>query len=391
MNDPDPSQPQPETLECLRQLIAFDTTSRNSNLELIEWAASHLRRLGAVLRFSHNTERTKANLFATFGEGPGGLIFSGHTDVVPVDGQNWSSDPFSATIKNDCLYGRGACDMKGFVGVVLGQARLLATARLRKPIHIALTYDEEVGCLGVPRLLQDLHTAGIKPEGCIVGEPSSMRLITAHKGGRIYKCRVRGKAAHSSLTPRAVNAIEYASRLITFINGLALAQESGGPRIEGFDVPHATISTNLIAGGTGGNIVPADCEFMFDYRYLPGTSPDELIVAIQRYATQTLEPAMKRRDFGAGIRFECIGRIPALDDQQHEEIAAWVQSVVGPHEPGKVAYGTEASFFQEAGIPSVVCGPGSIDNAHRPDEFVSFEQLRSCERMVRRLAAKLSR
>lgn len=256
--------PTTETLECLRQLIGFDSTSRNSNLELIDWAEAHLSAQGATIRRSYNRERTKANLFASFGEGLGGVVLSGHTDVVPVDGQNWSTDPFKVDIRDGLLYGRGACDMKGFIGVVLARAQAFSRARLDAPIHVALSYDEEVGCLGIPGLLTDLATAGIRPDGCIVGEPTSMRPVTAHKGGRVYRCCVRGQAAHSSLTPQGLNAIEYAARVITFIQDLSWREEENGPRVEGLDVPYSTISTNLISGGNGRNIIPAECEGFLD-------------------------------------------------------------------------------------------------------------------------------
>ena len=198
--------PHPDTIDGLKQLIAFDTTSRNSNLALIDWAEAHLARHGARIRRSYNPERTKAHLFATFGEGPGGVVLSGHTDVVPVDGQAWSTDPFQADIRDGRLFGRGACDMKGFIGVVLAQSAAFAQAALRSPIHVALSFDEEVGCLGIEPLLSDLALAGIRPDGCIVGEPTSMQMVTAHKGGRVYRCTVHGRAAHSSLTPRGVKA-----------------------------------------------------------------------------------------------------------------------------------------------------------------------------------------
>lgn len=381
--------PDPTTLECLSRLIAFDTTSRNSNLALIDWAEAHLARHGAVTRRSYNPERTKANLFATFGEGPGGVVLSGHSDVVPVDGQAWTSDPFQAEIRDGRLYGRGACDMKGFIAVVLAQSGKFARAALNAPIHVALSYDEEVGCLGIEPLLRDLADAGIRPDGCIVGEPTSMQLVTAHKGGRVYRCTVRGHAAHSSLTPTGVNAIEYAARVIAFIQDLSWREEAHGLRMDGLDVPFSTISTNLISGGSGSNIIPAECQFLFDYRYVPGMAPDRFIDDIRAYVAEHLAPRMQRHHPQAGIEFTCTGDIPALDPDEHNGITQLAQSLQRPHASAKVAYGTEAGFFQRVGIPSVVCGPGSIAHAHKADEFVPLAQLRLCEMFMDKLVARL--
>ena len=385
---PHPS-PTTETLDCLRQLIGFDSTSRNSNLELIDWAEAHLSAHGARIRRSYNRERTKANLFASFGEGPGGVVLSGHTDVVPVDGQNWSTDPFKADIRDGRLYGRGACDMKGFIGVVLGKAHVLSKARLDAPIHVALSYDEEVGCLGIPGLLADLDSAGIRPDGCIVGEPTSMRPVTAHKGGRVYRCCVRGQAAHSSLTSQGLNAIEYAARVITFIQDLSWREEEHGLRVQGLDVPYSTISTNLITGGNGKNIIPAECEFFFDYRYVPGMAPDAFIDDIRAYVAEHVEPRMKRRHPQAGVEFEMTGDVPALSEDETSRIAQLSKSLLRPQASAKVSYGTEAGFFQRMGIPSIVCGPGSIEQAHRADEYVSLEQLAECEGFLDRLVARM--
>ncbi len=382
--------PTQATLDCLRELIAFDTTSRNSNLALIECSQALLQGLGAKVRLSFNKERSKANLFATFGEGPGGVVLSGHSDVVPVDGQHWTSDPFCADIRDGLLYGRGACDMKGFIGAVLGQAPAMAAAQLKTPIHIALTYDEEAGCLGVPGLLQDLASAAIKPSGCVVGEPTSMRMVTAHKGGRIYRCHVHGLSAHSSLTPSGVNAIEYAARIITFIQDMAWREEEQGVYQDGFDVPFSTLSTNMISGGSGRNIIPADCEFFFEYRYVPGVLPGSFIDRIRAHVAEHIVPRMKARDARTGVEIECIGDIPALDAQEQDEVVQLVRSLLRPHQSAKVAYGTEASFFQNCGVPSVVCGPGSIEQAHKPDEYVSLAQLHDCEAFVQNLIRKAS-
>jgi acetylornithine deacetylase len=381
--------PSESTLAHVGELLAFRSVTRRSNLDLIEWAEARFKALGARVVWDYSEDRTRANLFATFGEGPGGWVLSGHSDVVPVDGQDWTVDPFAATLRDGRLYGRGACDMKGFIGVVLAQAGDWGGLSLSAPIHVALTYDEESGCLGVPGLLRQLQAVGIQPNGCIVGEPTDMQVVTAHKGGRVYRCRVRGCAAHSSLTPQGVNAIEYAARLISFIQDLSWREAGEGLRDDGFAVPFTTISTNTIAGGNGRNIIPADCEFFFDYRYVPGMPASRLIDEITAYAREQLEPRMRRVDPAAGFEFECINGIPALNATEQDRITRLAQSLLRPHRPGKVSYGTEAGFFQEAGIPSVVCGPGSIEQAHKADEYVELAQLAQCERFVSGLVERL--
>ena len=311
--------------------------------------------------------------------------------MVPVDGQAWSSDPFGAQVRGGLLYGRGACDMKGFIAVVLAHAGQFAAAPLRSPIHIALSYDEEAGCLGIPGLLADLAGAGIRPDGCVVGEPTDMQVVTAHKGGRVYRCRVHGRAAHSALTPIGVNAIEYAARVITFIQDLSWREEEQGLRMEGLGVPFSTLSTNVISGGNGKNIVPAECEFFFDYRYVPGVPADRFIDDIRRYVAEQVEPRMQARFAGAGVELECTADIPALDVGEQDRITVLAKSLLRPHPSAKVAYGTEAGFFQGAGIPTVVCGPGSIEQAHKADEFVSLSQLRQCELFMHKLVQRMAR
>ena len=375
-------KPTPSTLQVLSELIAFETVTRRSNLDLIDWAEERLRRLGARVIRDFNDDRTRANLFATLGQGPGGWVFSGHSDVVPVDGQDWTSDPFRAEIRDGRVYGRGACDMKGFIAVVMAQAERWPAMNLSVPVHIALTYDEESGCLGVPGLIRALQAHGVRPDACVVGEPTGMQVVTAHKGGRVYRCRVHGHAAHSSLTPQGVNAIEYAARLIAFIQDLSWREHGSGLRDERYPVPFTTISTNTIEGGNGRNIVPASCEFYFDYRYLPGVPPGKLIDLIQTHAREHLEPQMKRVAPLAGFEFECTGDIPALSAAETQDVTRITQALSRGRPLGAVAFGTEAGFFQRAGIPAVLCGPGDIEQAHRPDEYVELSQLHSCEQFV---------
>jgi acetylornithine deacetylase len=378
------------TLTCLDQLIAFDTVSRNSNLPCIAWAKSLLEAAGARISLDWNSDRSKANLFATFGAGPGGIVLSGHVDVVPIDGQPWTSNPFKLRIADGKAYGRGACDMKGFIAAVLGHATDIGCARLRQPVHVALTYDEELGCLGIPQLIKHLAREQIMPAGCLVGEPTGMRLVSAHKGGEIYRCVVTGKAAHSSLTPTTVNAVQIAARIIARIADIAERQARSGLRVDGFDVPHTTISTNLMTGGSGPNIVPAEAEFLFDYRYVPGDDPKAIIGELRTYAENELLPRMRVIDERANIVFTRVNSVPSLSANADAAVYGLVHGLLDDTRVEKVSYGTEASFFEAYGVPSVVCGPGSIEQAHKADEYVTLDQLAACDRMLAGLIAKLS-
>ncbi|WP_430516540.1 acetylornithine deacetylase, partial [Delftia tsuruhatensis] len=385
------SQP---ALDWTQRLVSLDTTSRNSNLGLVETVRDHLRSEGFTCHLSYNADGGKANLFATLaaanGDTQGGIVLSGHTDVVPVDGQSWDTDPFCPSTKNGRLYGRGTCDMKGFLGVALGLVPMLRQTALARPMHLALSYDEEVGCAGAPGMLLDLQQRGLRPDGCIVGEPSSMRVIVAHKGMNAYRCCVTGHAAHSSLTPRGVNAIEYAARLICHIQDLAREFETQGPYDHAFDVPFTTASTGTIRGGIAFNTVPDQCDFDFEFRNLPGCDAAQILQRIRDYAEGSLVPRMRKIHAQAGIRFEPISASPALDMAEQAAIHQLVRALRRDRDTRKVAYGTEAGLFQQAGIPSVVCGPGSIEQAHKPNEYVELEQLASCERFLRKVIASQS-
>ena len=379
----------PDTRTCLDQLIAFPTISRDSNLGLIEWARDYLHAQGARCRLSFDQDGTKANLFASFGpdQPDGGLVLAGHSDVVPVTGQEWHSDPFIAHWEHDRVYGRGSCDMKGFLAVCMAIVpQITARYELRQPLHLAFTYDEEIGCLGVRTLLQDLQQAGIRPDGCIVGEPTGMNTIIAHKGRQSYRCRVRGKEAHSSLAPHAVNAIEYAAKMIVRLQELAIAEQQF-PQA-GYDVPFSTLATTQIHGGIASNVIPRDCEFNFEYRYLPGQDPERLIAQIRRYAAH-LSQQMQTTAAECGIEVEQTTHALAFAADTEQDFIRFAQTLTGSR-PSRVAYATEAGFFQRAGIATVVCGPGDIAQAHRPDEFVSVAQLHRCEQLLWQLGSALS-
>ncbi|AOY99830.1 acetylornithine deacetylase (ArgE) [Cupriavidus sp. USMAHM13] len=373
-------------LDWTQRLVTYDTTSRHSNLGLIEAVRDHFLAKGLRPHLSYNPQQDKANLFVTVpaadGSTDGGIVLSGHTDVVPVDGQNWTTDPFQPVVRDGKLFGRGTCDMKGFIGTSLALLPTILQARLREPVHYALSFDEEIGCMGAPYLLAELRERGVRPSGCIVGEPTSMRVIVAHKGINAYRCCVKGFAAHSSLTPRGVNAIEYAARLICFIRDIADEFKANGPYDQAFDVPYTTAQTGTIQGGIALNTIPALCEFIFEFRNLPGVDPEALFQRIQSHANDVLLPRMRAEHPDADLAISKIAAAPSLDAAEQDAITQLVRALTGDREVNKVAYGTEAGLFQRAGIPAVVCGPGDIQQAHKPDEFVTLEQLAECERFL---------
>lgn len=376
----------PQSLALAQSLVRMNTVSENSNLQLIDLAQSHLAALGVKSRITYNAERTKANLFATLGEGkPAGVIISGHTDTVPWDGQAWSVDPLSATVRNERLYGRGSADMKSFIAIALANAKRFLESDSPFAVHFAFSYEEEIGCFGVKELIADMRDAGIKPLACIVGEPTSMVPAIAHKGVYRYKCCVRGKEAHSSLTPKSVNAIEMAARVIGKVRDMAEDFERSEPRYEGFDVPFSTASVGQFHGGIADNVVPRDAEFRYEFRDLPTADAKRMQSDVLAYAAG-LEPAMKKVAPDAGFKFETICEIPSFLGAANDPVTLLAQRLAGEDRTTLVAFGTEAGLFKNAGIPTVVCGPGSIEQAHQPDEFVSLEQLARCELFMERLA-----
>ena len=382
------------TINRLSRLIAFDTTSRHSNLALIHDCADYLESLGLKPWLSHNADQSKANLFATIaaadGNTEGGLILSGHTDVVPTDGQAWQSDPYRADIREGRLYGRGSADMKGFIAAVLAAAPAMVQAGLKRPLHIALSYDEEIGCLGAPVMIAELQKRGLTPEHCIVGEPTSMRMVVAHKGIHTFRCAVHGKAAHSSLTPQGVNAIEYAAKLIVFINELAGRLKARHDTDPDYDVPFSTLSVNTIAGGIAGNIVPQLCEFEFDYRNLPHMSPADITAPIEAHIREVLQPQMQAVVAACRIDMRHGENVPAMPEAEAALLHDLVTQLVQDSSRLKVAYATEGGQFQQAGIATVICGPGNIEQAHKADEFVELAQLARCDAFLHKLIAAQS-
>ncbi|MBC7436125.1 MAG: acetylornithine deacetylase [Bdellovibrionales bacterium] len=377
----------PHALELAQTLVRLNTVSHNSNLPLIHFIRDELHKLGVKSRLTYNADKTKANLFATLGEGkPAGVILSGHTDTVPWDGQAWTMDPLSALVKDGRLYGRGSADMKSFIGIALSHANAFLESDAPFAVHFAFSYDEEVGCFGVKELLADMRDAGIKPVACIVGEPTSMVPAIAHKGVYRYKCCVRGKEAHSSLTPQSVNAIEMAARLVGKLRDMAEGFEKSEPRYEGFDVPFSTASVGQFHGGIADNVVPRDAEFRYEFRDLPTADAAAMQASFVAQARE-LEPAMKAVAPEAGFSFETICEVPSFLGSETDAVTRLAQRLAGERRVTQVAFGTEAGLFKQSGIPTVVCGPGSIVQAHQPDEYVSLEQLGRCEAFMRDLAA----
>ncbi len=376
----------PRALEFARTLVGFNTVSANSNLPLIHCIRDELARLGVKSRLSFNAERTKANLFATLGEGkPAGIILSGHTDTVPWDGQDWSVDPLGAVVRDGRLYGRGSADMKGFIATAVAHAELFLNSQAPFAIHLAFSYEEEIGCFGVKELIADMREAGIAPLACIVGEPTSMVPAIAHKGVYRYRCCVRGKEAHSSLTPLSVNAIEMAARVVGRVRDMAERFEREEPRYEGFDVPFSTASVGQFHGGIADNVVPRDAEFRYEFRDLPTADARAMQEQVVAYA-RSLEPAMQRVAPDTGFRFETICEIPSFLGSAQDDVTRLAMRLAGEPRTTQVAFGTEAGLFKNAGIRTVVCGPGSIAQAHQPDEYVSLDQLARCQAFMEGLA-----
>jgi acetylornithine deacetylase len=374
-----PETPARKTVDILEALVGFDTTSRNSNLALIEWVEAYLDGFGIAHERVPDPTGRKANLWATVGSAAvPGYILSGHTDVVPVDGQSWSADPFRLTARDDRLYARGAADMKGYLACCLAAVPDMIAARLARPIHLSFSHDEEVGCVGVRTLIARLRDAPAKPVGCFVGEPTAMTLVTGHKAKRSLRATVRGETCHSSLAPRGVNAVEYAARLIVKIRDVADRLAREGARDPLYDVPFTTAHTGTVRGGSALNIVPDACTFEFEFRSIAADSLDALVGEVTAYARGMLEPQMKAVAPHAGFDFEIMSGFPGLDIAPDCDLVDLGKRLAGESRHAKVAFGTEAGLFAEAGIPSVVIGPGSIDQAHKADEFIAAAELAKC-------------
>lgn len=384
------------TQQWLSELVAFDTTSRNSNLALIQHIQSYLESFDLDCQLSYDSTGDKANLYTTIGpQDKPGVMLSGHTDVVPVDGQNWSKQPFTLTESDDKLYGRGTSDMKGFLASVLSAVPSMVKSTLKTPIHLAFSYDEEIGCLGAKKLIDHMRDKPVLPAMAIIGEPTDMDVVIGHKGRRGYNVRITGYSCHSSCTTEGVNAIEYAARLIHYITQLHEKVSASGPFDQGYDVPHSTFHVGTIQGGTAINIVPDMCEFNFELRNLPQHDGEALIKNITDFAHAELLPVMQRVHPSANIEFTESSSYTGLFTEPNADIVHFVKMLLEEshieHELRKVSFGTEAGLFNNSlGIPAVVCGPGSISQAHKPDEFIHTQQLKACDSFLKNLILQLS-
>ncbi|MDX8467196.1 acetylornithine deacetylase [Mesorhizobium sp. VK23B] len=380
-----------DSIRILERLIAFPTVSRDSNLDLIGYAAALLETSGITCQIIHSADGHKANLFATIGPADRpGIMLSGHTDVVPVDGQNWTLPPFEMTERDGKLYGRGAADMKGFVASALAACLKASKMALRTPLHLALSYDEEVGCLGVRDLIEMLGAAPHRPLLCVVGEPTSMQVATGHKGKLAARAVCRGREGHSALAPLALNAIHLGC---DFVRALRDEQERlarDGARDGDYDIPYTTVHVGKINAGVALNIVPNLCEVDFEIRNVAADDAadilDRLSIAAARIAADAASIAPE-----AAIDIEITNTYPGLDTPATSEAVAFVKSLTGANDTMKVAFGTEGGLFsRDLGTPAVVCGPGSMAQGHKPDEFVSIEQLQRCDEMLDRLLSRLT-
>jgi acetylornithine deacetylase len=379
-------------VEILERLAAFDTVSANSNLELIGWIADYLDGYGINCQLTHDAAGTKANLFATIGPaGRGGVILSGHTDVVPVAGQVWDSDPFRVTQRGERLYGRGTADMKGFIALVLALVPRALERPLAIPLHLAFSFDEEVGCLGVPALIRALPEGGARPRLAIIGEPTEMQIGNAQKGLSFLRTRVEGLEGHSSLPTRGVNAITAAAEIIAEIGRLAAEARARARPQSGFEPPYTTFNIGAIAGGTAVNIIARECTFSWEFRTLPGEDPAAPLSRLERFVAAELLPRMRRIHADAAVATEPLAVVPPLVPDPASPAEALARRLSGANSTVAIAFATEAGHFQSAGIPAVICGPGSIEVAHRPNEYITLTQLTAGQVFLDRLLAWVRR
>jgi acetylornithine deacetylase len=377
------------TREVLTQLVAFDTTSRNSNLALIEWVEAFLAKRQIASHRVANVDGSKANLYALIGPAvEGGVVLSGHTDVVPVDGQPWSSDPWVVTERGGKLYGRGVADMKSFLAIALAHIDTALQAKIQRPLILAFSYDEEIGCLGAPSLIEDIVRTAPKPAAVIVGEPTSMKVVSAHKGIRSFFVEVTGREAHSSLPDQGVSAVMEALKLMALVAEMG-REARANAKDAYFSPPGPTMTIGRVEGGTAANILARRCEFVWDLRS-PNMAEADVIEARFRAAAEALDAEIKRRAPEGGVKITRRSNTVGLSIERDSAAEALARALTGDNETRAVAYAAEAGLFQRAGIPAVLCGPGSIEQAHQPDEWIEITQLEEGVAFMRRLIARLS-
>ncbi|NIZ09002.1 acetylornithine deacetylase [Pseudooceanicola sp. HF7] len=389
---PAASDRQASAVQHLSELISFDTVSRNGNRALIDHMAAYFQGLGARITILPDETGEKANLVAAFGpEEVAGVVWSGHTDVVPADEPEWQSDPFTAEIREGKLFGRGACDMKGFAACVMAVAPQLAQANLARPVYLCFSYDEEVGCLGAPAIARYLAALPVPPEFAIIGEPSMMQLVTGQKGKIAMRAHVTGTSGHSSFAPEHVNAVEYASRAIAMIADRGKRYESEGPFDHDFTVPHATMLATMINGGVATNVTPDGCSFTFELRSIAGMDAEADMAELLARIETEVSAEMAAKTAGTGIAFERIFSYPPMGEARNTTGFNRYARQMPEDWGGKVSYGSEGGIFElTGGIPSVIVGPGSIEQAHKPNEFVTLDQLDACIAFLGGIVTELS-
>ncbi|MEZ5892490.1 MAG: acetylornithine deacetylase [Parvularculaceae bacterium] len=377
-------------IEWIERLVAFDTTSSKSNLALIGDVEAYLASLGVASRRVASDDGAKANLYAVVGpNAEGGVVLSGHTDVVPVAGQDWSSDPWRVETRDGKLFGRGVCDMKSFSAIGLSLVPEMLKAGLKRPLIFALSYDEEIGCFGAPRMISEIADHVPAPSAVIVGEPTMMKVIDGHKGMSSFRVTVTGFTTHSSQTDRGVSAVEYAARLVAKIADLREARAARADPSSPFEPPYSTMTVNVMQGGTQLNIMAGEASFHFDMRVIPGDDRKALFAEIADYA-RALERDMQAKAPSCRIRIDQMSDIPALGPAANNPAAELAKAITGRNATEVVSYAAEAGQFQEGGFSVVICGPGSIDQAHQADEFISLDQVRQGTLFIRRLIERLS-
>ncbi|MGY0615652.1 acetylornithine deacetylase [Vibrio sp. FJH11] len=383
--------PNQNTLDILSTLISYDTTSAHSNMPLIDYIQTYLGDYGIESTLVFNHDKNKANLFASIGpKDKAGIMLSGHTDTVPVTGQQWDTNPFELVIDGERCFGRGTTDMKSFLAVVLAAIPDFLARPLHYPVHFAFSYDEEIGCLGVRGLIEQLQHLTIKPAACIVGEPTSMKVATRHKGKLAAKVTITGKSCHSGMAPYGVNAVNYAARLVNWLENMALTKRDHGPFNSEYEIPYTTIHTGTIHGGQALNIVPDLCQFDFEMRNIASDDPVQILSEFQTYAQQ-LVVEMRKVSEECDISIDILTEYPGLDTSENTRLITYVQNLAQDFEISRVNFGTEGGLFsQQLKIPTLVCGPGNMEQGHKPNEYITYEQLEKAEAFIHSLAHSLS-
>ncbi|RED50766.1 acetylornithine deacetylase [Aestuariispira insulae] len=379
-------------VEMIEKLVSFDTVSRHSNMALIDFVRDYLSGFGVESHLVPNEDGSKANLYATVGPNvTGGVVLSGHTDVVPVDGQPWDTDPFKIVEKDGKLFGRGTCDMKSFIAIALSKVPEMLSKDIAAPIHFAFSYDEEVGCAGAPPMIREMAEKVPQPRAAIIGEPTNMEIVNAHKGVNGFKTTVIGHEAHSSQVHRGVSAVMTAAKLINFLDCMMAENRARADASNGFEPPFSTLHVGQVNGGTALNIISRKCEFVWDVRNIPEDDPFAFVERFEQYANEELLPGMRAIAPECSITTERTSSAPAMRPEENGAAEELCKHLTGRNSVSVVPYATEAGQFQEVGYSTIVCGPGSIDQAHQPNEFIEKSQVTECEQFLGRLIDHLAR